>query len=200
VPEWTDDDVDVRAELRALGERLGPEAVRWEAPPEQIWDRITGGAGDAPAEPARAAHGPRPGGVRSGVWLAVAAALILAVVGVAVLAVASSDGPDVVATSDLVAVDAPGSGRAEVVDRDGSYQLELETSGIEAGDGFLEVWMIDESTTRLVSLGPVRADGVYEIPAGVDPRRFPVVDVSIEPADGDPAHSGTSAVRGELGF
>lgn len=199
MPEWTDDDVEVRAELRALGERLGPEAVRWEAPPQQIWERITGGPGDAPAEPARAARDLRPG-IRSGVWLAVAAALILAVVGVAVLAVASSDGPDVVATSDLVAVDAPGSGRAEVVDRDGSYQLELETSGIEAGDGFLEVWMIDESTTGLVSLGPLRADGVYEIPAGVDPRRYPVVDVSIEPADGDPAHSGTSAVRGELRF
>jgi anti-sigma-K factor RskA len=200
VPEWTDDDVDVRAELRALGERLGPGAVEWEAPPEQIWERITGGPGDAPAEPARAAPDLRPGRIRSGVWFAVAAALILAVVGVAVLAVASSDSPEVVATSDLVAVDAPGSGRAEVVDRGGSYQLELETSGIEAGDGFLEVWMIDESTTRLVSLGPLRADGVYEIPAGVDPRRFPVVDVSIEPADGDPAHSGTSAVRGELRF
>ena len=36
------------------------------------------------------------------------------------------------------------------------------------------------------------------LPAQVDVGEFPVVDVSIEPADGDPAHSGDSVVRGTL--
>jgi hypothetical protein len=32
----------------------------------------------------------------------------------------------------------------------------------------------------------------------VDVGEYPVVDVSIEPTDGDPAHSGNSVVRGTL--
>jgi len=58
--------------------------------------------------------------------------------------------------------------------------------------------MIDTDVTRLVSLGPVRADGTYDLPPGLDPAQFPVVDVSVEPLDGDPTHSGDSVLRGEL--
>jgi hypothetical protein len=50
----------------------------------------------------------------------------------------------------------------------------------------------------MVSLGPLRADGRYAIPDGVDVRAFPVVDVSIEPLDGEPTHSGRSVMRGVL--
>jgi hypothetical protein len=50
----------------------------------------------------------------------------------------------------------------------------------------------------MVSLGPVRSDGRYEIPAAVDVSAFPIVDVSIEPADGVPTHSGRSVLRGTL--
>jgi hypothetical protein len=52
--------------------------------------------------------------------------------------------------------------------------------------------------SKLVSLGPLRRDGVYDLPAGLDPAAFPIVDVSVEPIDGDPAHSGDSVLRGEL--
>ena len=81
---------------------------------------------------------------------------------------------------------------------DDALQLRVQTDGLDAADGYLEVWMIDPSVTELVSLGPLRADGVYAIPAGVDPARFPIVDVSIEPVDGDPTHSGDSVLRGQL--
>ncbi len=64
--------------------------------------------------------------------------------------------------------------------------------------GYLELWLIDPTVTRLVSLGPLRTDGIYDIPAGVDPAAFPIVDVSVEPVDGDPTHSGDSVLRGEL--
>lgn len=50
----------------------------------------------------------------------------------------------------------------------------------------------------MVSLGPSRPDGRYAVPSGVDAGRFPVVDVSLEPPDGDPTHSGTSVLRGTL--
>ena len=70
--------------------------------------------------------------------------------------------------------------------------------GLDPDDGYLELWLIDPTVTRLVSLGPLRTDGIYDIPAGVDPAAFPIVDVSVEPVDGDPTHSGDSVLRGEL--
>ena len=52
---------------------------------------------------------------------------------------------------------------------------------------------------RMVSLGTftVGRDGraVVTLPVTADPRRYPVMDVSIEPADGNPAHSGHSVLR-----
>ena len=40
---------------------------------------------------------------------------------------------------------------------------------VDADDGFLEVWLIDPAVERLVSLGPLRSDGRYDLPAGLDP-------------------------------
>ncbi len=42
------------------------------------------------------------------------------------------------------------------------------------------------------------ADGTFEVPDDVDLDRFDVVDVSVEPDDGDPTHSGASILRGDL--
>ena len=94
--------------------------------------------------------------------------------------------------------EADGSGRAELLSHDGHYQLRLETSDLADDDGYLELWLIDPTVTRMVSLGPLRADGLYDLPPGVDPAEFPVVDVSAEPVDGNPAHSGQSLLRGTL--
>jgi hypothetical protein len=60
------------------------------------------------------------------------------------------------------------------------------------------VWLINPSVTELVSLGPLRADGDYDVPPGVDAAEFPIVDISDEPVDGDPSHSGDSVLRGQL--
>ena len=60
--------------------------------------------------------------------------------------------------------------------------------------------MIDPEVSQLVSLGPLREDGLYDLPAGLDPEAFPIVDVSVEPIDGDPTHSGDSLLRGQLQF
>jgi RNA polymerase sigma-70 factor (ECF subfamily) len=53
--------------------------------------------------------------------------------------------------------------------------------------------------------GPLRAwltgigdEGRFTFPVGLDLDDFAVVDVSAEPFDGDPAHSGDSILRGEL--
>jgi hypothetical protein len=47
-------------------------------------------------------------------------------------------------------------------------------------------------------MGPVRGTGRFVIPPGVATDSFPIVDLSIEPADGVPTHSGKSVLRGEL--
>jgi hypothetical protein len=65
-------------------------------------------------------------------------------------------------------------------------------------DGFHEVWLLSADATRLVSLGPVRTDGTYIVPANVDLIELPVLDVSAEPSDGDPGHSGDSLLRGQV--
>jgi hypothetical protein len=44
----------------------------------------------------------------------------------------------------------------------------------------------------------VRPDATYAVPGGIDYRNFPIVDVSVEPPDGDPTHSGDSILRGTL--
>jgi hypothetical protein len=82
---------------------------------------------------------------------------------------------------------------------DGHTLLELDLSALPALEGdFYEVWLLDDRDGRLISLGPVRPDGTYALPPGVQVGDFPLVDVSIEPPDGDPTHSGNSVLRGPL--
>ena len=62
-----------------------------------------------------------------------------------------------------------------------------------------EVWLIRSDASGLVSLGLLEgASGRFVVPDGIDLDEFTLVDVSAEPVDGDPAHSGDSIVRGEL--
>ena len=82
---------------------------------------------------------------------------------------------------------------------DGERVLVLDVSGLSQGDGVYEVWLLDSDAKRLVSLGLLDGStGRFVLPPEVDVSDFPVVDVSIEPVDGDPAHSGDSVVRGIL--
>jgi hypothetical protein len=195
-----EDDAEL-VELRRLAERVRPGDVAWEPPPPGLWERIE-------AEIAAEATVGERGGVvelaprRRARWVglvAVAAALVGIVVVGAVVALGGGDGDDeLVAETTLERLGATGSGRAELLAEDGQYQLRLETSDLQDDDGYLELWLIDPSVTKMVSLGPLRPDGIYDVPPGVDPSAFPVVDISAEPVDGDPAHSGHSLLRGTL--
>lgn len=93
-------------------------------------------------------------------------------------------------------------GSARVVEAaDGERTLELDISVEDPTEttGFREVWLIDRDVSRLVSLGVLQGDsGSFVLPEGVDLAEYPVVDVSLEPYDGQPAHSGDSIVRGIL--
>ena len=131
-------------------------------------------------------------------WLPLAAAAAIAIIAGAAL-VLRGDDVQQVALVELDSLTNEGSATAELVRDDGRLELRVDVEGqVRPEDGFLELWLINGEITELISLGPLQPDGRYLLPPGVDPAAFPVVDVSIEPLDGDPTHSGQSVFRGQF--
>ncbi len=137
-------------------------------------------------------------------WVAGAAAAGLLVGGLGTWWVTGRT-PDatVVARATLDALpgwDAEGSAALETT-ADGTRVLVVDVEEAEARtDGYREVWLLRPDVSGLVSLGPLTGtSGRFPLPDDLDVDEFPVVDVSAEPLDGDPAHSGDSVVRGTLG-
>lgn len=190
-------DDEVLAELRAIGRHRQSETAEWEDPPGGLWDRIADHAGAAPISDSA----PTVLLTRRRPWVpvaAVAAALLVAILVGSLLVITNRGGPDVVAVATLDQLGTQGSGSVELVDDGGRLRLRVDTADLDPGDGFLELWVIDPDVSQLVSLGPLRSDGIHELPAGLDPADFPIVDISVEPLDGDPTHSGDSVLRGQL--
>lgn len=181
---------------------LGPPDDAWVPPPDGLWERIDAALGDqidpAPA-PAPAAASPDQRRRLPIGMLAAAAALVIAVAaGVVLVSRSSGDAGTVMARAELDPLAAGASGDARLVDDDGEMRLLVDVDGLAEIDGYYEVWLLDAEASSLISLGPMRGDGSYALPTGIDPAAFPVVDVSIEPFDGDPTHSTNSVLRGQL--
>ena len=89
-------------------------------------------------------------------------------------------------------------GRSSGVGRNTSVSLNVNE--LPTTPGYHEVWLIDTDTDRMVSLGAVPGDGdiTYPLPPGLDLAQYDVVDISDEPLNGDPLHSGVSLLRGVL--
>ncbi|MFB4350601.1 anti-sigma factor [Microbacterium sp. CR_7] len=184
-----------------------------ESPRTDVWTRIhdelhlDGGlapdplrSGAVPAGSAQPARRPR----RSWWVLAAASALVLAVGGGIWAAIAVAQRPVIVATATLDAFpshpDAAGSAEVDE-DRSGARTLTITLDGQAASDEYREVWLIRADGEALISLGVLNdRTGVFTIPAAVDLAEYDLVDVSFEPVDGDPSHSGNSIVRGTLDF
>jgi hypothetical protein len=143
---------------------------------------------------------------RARTWLAAAAACLALLLGVAggVWWERRQAAPPetVVATTDLEALPgwAGASGVAQVEETpDGRRQVVVSLDAPVPAGTFREVWLLTPDVSGLVSLGVLEgAEGRFDVPEGLDLAAFPVVDVSEEPLDGDPAHSGDSVVRGTL--
>lgn len=199
--------------------RGGVPELPSEKPSGAVWDAIAAELGSEVAPPQPVGAGREslrsvPGTATSGVaevrsitsarsWsrplAMVAGAAAVLLVGVPLYL--STVGDDPTQQAELVALEGfDGSGEAEVAGRD----LSLRFDGSDAPDGsFYELWLLDlegEEVGDLVSLGQVEvaADGSFTVPDGVDLDEFDVVDVSLEPDDGDPTHSGVSILRGGL--
>ena len=196
-----------------------PAAARvyLEEPPARVWDAIVAQvASESDAAPGseeplvlrapRESRRPRREPSRLfKPWIVAAAAAAGAIVGgVGVGMVVSQPGAvetQLVAQGDLANLateDAAGTARVERRE-DGTEVLVIDTT-YEEVDGALEVWLIDTDVQGMVSLGFLTADhGEFVIPAGYAVDAFPIVDISVEPPDGDPTHSGDSVTRGILG-
>lgn len=133
---------------------------------------------------------------------AVAAGMLL-LAGVAGVLTRNDDRTEVVASADLELLAGGGDGNAELVERDDSLFLVLDVSDLEPtrDADFYELWLLAPDVSDMAALARFESGtGTIEVelPDGVDPDEFPVVDISEELDDGDDTHSGLSILRGTL--
>ncbi|PFG43326.1 anti-sigma-K factor rskA [Isoptericola jiangsuensis] len=217
-----------RAEHDALARaaEVGREAGPLVAPPAEVWERVRAevradaGAPSAPPRPAAVPGTPDAPPVTTVVDLAsrrrrtfvragaaAAAALVVGVAGGVVWergrTPAPAPAPVAVASAALEPLPGwPGSTGTAVVeeDPDGVREVVVHVAdGTVTGDAYREVWLLAADLSGMVSLGVLDDDeGTFPVPDGLDLEKYSVVDVSAEPYDGDPVHSGDSIVRGAL--
>jgi hypothetical protein len=184
-------------------------------PPPAVWAAITAATGvsatvrddaaDTAAPPVVVVPSPTPVDNvrqlrprRTRVLLAAAA---VAVVAAGAGAIVLNRDEDVVVASTALAPLESGdvSGSAEVVEEDGVRVLRIELDAPAADDAIYEAWLADESAAGMIAMGSVRPGTTsLPVPDSVDLADWPTVEISVEPVDGDPGHSGVSLVRGAL--
>lgn len=201
--------------VEALLRSLSPEDLEEvPAPPPSVWDGIEAELADE--QVVHHIDTRRRSTTRPGILAAAAAVVAIVVAGVAVVASRGSDNDPgrVLATAELgfdaSRFDPLGEGSSAtvaLVDVDGVLEIDVKSSDLPADlaeDADLEMWMVepdaDGNVVDLVPIGVVNAadPGSFAVPDGYDPTTYAVIDISIEPRDGDVTHSGRSILRGEL--
>lgn len=179
----------------------------------QALDRPAGvGTADHPAPPDAPVRlaARRRGGVP--LWLASVAAVTALVAGLGVgrLSVGTPEATpvepeptgSVLAATALTALDSDAPrGNAEAIRHAGGVvTVSVEASSLGDEQGFHEVWLINVDGKRMVALGILAHgdDGSFDVPRRLIDEGYRIVDISVEPDDGDPTHSGVSLARGEL--
>ena len=188
--------------------------LQLEAPPGSVWEAIAtevGTTGRPDEQPVEAVTAPPtrrvPGaakilGIAAAVALLAVAALSLPILeqrapSAPLVVAVPEPKPDVaVAVADLEALEPGVQGTTARLLDDATMVVRPDLAAQQSG--YYEVWLLDASAAQLISLGPLREDGRYAIPQGVSIEDFPVVDISVEATDGNPAHSGRSVLRGTL--
>jgi anti-sigma-K factor RskA len=214
--ESCDECRDQLAELSRIAELSRHPEELAQVPADAIWRSIQGQlASQAPA-PARtkvAAESPPSPPIVSELprrtpkprsWLLVAAAAVVGlIIGVGVTTVAVRDRVEVTSSAALEALPGQtGQGTAELVSDRGRPELRVQIDAPPTPDRYREVWLINTDGQRMYTLGVLPDDGTasYPLPPELagQLQGFTIVDVSIEPYDGNPAHSRESQVRGTL--
>jgi len=199
--------------LAAEVERLRPIVSRLESLDAAGWD--------PPAAPALATlprelpEPPAPARDRPAWWrralvlrplAAGALALVLLALGVGA-GLLLGDGDDagvsgqVVALAPVEPLGGAASGTATISTQDGRANVQVRGLKPSADGDFYELWLLN-SPDDLVSLGSFRVPASGEVDVSVplpgNPDDFAALDVSVEPPDGNPAHSSRSVLRAPL--
>lgn len=167
---------------------------------EKEEEGVTGARTNRPeARTAARARLRRPG--RFAVTLAACAALLGAAAGSSVtwwMTQEKSTGVPSAASERLDSLRADSAGYARLSDDGGHRTLDITVKGLPRTSGYFEVWLMDRTHTKLVSMGVLGPDGraALPVPGNIDLQEYSVVDVSVQPYNGRPDHSGDSVVRG----
>jgi hypothetical protein len=206
-------EVDELGAVVRTARSVTPDDALVDAPP-QVWEAVVRELGGT----AEQAAAPAPADVvdlsekrrsRNRLLPLLAAACVGAVVGgVGMAAVSASSSSDAGTEQQVLAStvldplnDSGAKGTVEVVQTSSGPVVSVDVSGLKkSSDGFYEVWLLDKDAQKLIALGTLDSTdkGTFVMPPGVSMNDFPVVDVSLEPQDGDPGHSKNSLVRGTL--
>jgi anti-sigma-K factor RskA len=207
------------AHLGRQPERVAPQLVPtdaiWQSIQGQLASQATASATTEPsAEPPPLAAEPPPLAptiaelprrtprLRS--WFLVAAAAVIGlIIGAGITTVAVRDRVEVTSSTSLKALPGQtGQGTAELLRDRGRPELRVQIDAPPSPDRYREVWLINADGQRMYPLGVLPDDGraTYPLPPAIagQLQGFNIVDVSIEPYDGNPAHSRESQVRGVL--
>lgn len=187
-------------ELAAEVERLRPVVTRLAALEPTAWEPP---AAVPPPPAVGAATGRRRRSLTLRPLPAVALAVALLALGIA--AGLLLDRPDAGPAGRVVALAPvePLGGQASGTARLAGDRATVQLSGLRpSADGeFYELWLLN-APDDLVSLGSFTVPGSgavdVSVPVPRDARGFAALDVSVEPADGDPAHSTRSVLRAPL--
>jgi hypothetical protein len=173
-------------------------------PPEELWDRI--------ADDVRADGGPSIAAVRASrrhrrtIGLVAAAVLVVCAIAAATVLVGrtTTTSTELVARASLsgAGLDPGGdsTGSAELLEGNKGWKVAIQATDLPAlpEGSYYEAWLLGSGPGQVQSLGALKGDGRFSVPEGLAIDDFPLVDVSIEPIDGNPAHSSRSVLRGEL--
>lgn len=183
-----------------------PDGLRARVLAEALGQGVAPQAADVAPVPLRRRHAVP-------LWLATAAAVIGLVAGLGLGRWTAADPvaapePDpepsgaVVASAALTALDSDAPrGDVEAFDAaDDVVQVSVRARELGGEPGFHEVWLINVDGKRMVALGILARgdDGTFEVPRRLIDEGYRILDISVEPDDGDPTHSGVSLARGEL--
>jgi hypothetical protein len=211
------------AEWAAIAKTITNEDRERFAPPADLWSRIDSAVGETDAavmddseaddviigradaeivdltqaRTHRAKRGIRH--QRRNLALVAAAAALVFVIGLSL----TGGEQDAVYIAQATTADMPEPWTGEVtatVNASESEVMLVSTNDFSSAEP-VELWLIKPDLSDMHSLGLVQLDGreaTLAIPEGVDVAEFSIVDLSIEPDDGVPTHSGRSFVRGAL--
>lgn len=90
-------------------------------------------------------------------------------------------------------------GQADLVAAPNGTQVTVDAPDLPpSANNAYEVWLFGNDG-RMVSLGTLsNGVGTFTVPNGISTAEYRTVDVSDEPPNGNPAHSGVSMVRGSF--